>query len=95
VPVLKTSRTQVGADHQVVEATLADGAVLRISPRHPTADGRLFADLRAGDRLGEVEVAATKLVPYDTEATYDILPASSTGFYYASGALLGSTIARR
>jgi hypothetical protein len=33
-----------------------------------------------------------KLVPYDGKATYDILPATSTGFYFAGGALIGSTL---
>jgi hypothetical protein len=95
VPVLKTSRHRVGHDHHVVEVVLANGAVLRISPGHPTADGRLFGDLAPGDHLGEVEVAAVKLVPYDAEFTYDILPGSSTGFYFAGGALIGSTLSPR
>jgi hypothetical protein len=94
VPVNRTSTTRVQR-HHVVEVALANGAVLRISTRHPTADGHSFADLVAGDRLGEVEVVAVKLVPYDAEATYDILPASRTGFYFVGGALVGSTIARR
>jgi hypothetical protein len=92
VPVLRTITTPV-QKHHVVEVTLANGALLRISPRHPTADGRLFADLVPGDRLGEVEVAAARLVPYDANATYDILPASTTGSYFAAGALVGSTLA--
>jgi hypothetical protein len=94
VPVIGTSTAHV-QKHHVVEVALTNGAVLRISPRHPTADGHSFADLVAGDRLGEVGVVAVKLVPYNAEATYDILPASRTGFYFAGGALVGSTIARR
>jgi hypothetical protein len=93
--VLKTNRHRVGRDHHVAAVVLANGAVLRISPRHPTADGRSFGDLRAGDHLGDVEVAAVKLVPYDAEFTYDILPGSSTGFYFAGGALIGSTLGPR
>jgi hypothetical protein len=69
--------------------------VLRISPRHATADGRLFADLVAGDLLGEVVVVSAQLVTYEGEFTYDILPASSTGAYFAGGALIGSTITGR
>jgi hypothetical protein len=95
VPVIRTSRSRARSDHQVVEVTLAGGAVLRVSPRHPTADGRQLGDLVAGDRLGEVEVLRARLVPYQGELTYDILPASSTGFYFAAGALIGSTIGRR
>jgi hypothetical protein len=94
VPVIRTSTTRV-RKHHVIEVALANGAALRISPRHPTADGHLFADLVAGDHLGEVQILAVKLVPYDAEATYDILPASTTGFYFAGGALVGSTLAGR
>jgi hypothetical protein len=92
VPVLNANRHGVGHDHHVVEVVLANGAVLRISPRHPTADGRVFGDLVPGDRLGEVDVVAVKLVAYDSEFTYDILPATGTGFYFAGGALIGSTL---
>jgi hypothetical protein len=92
VPILRIGRTLVQSHHQVVEAALANGAVLRISPRHPTADGRLFGDLVAGDHLGEIEVVRVGLVPYDGEYTYDVLPASKNGYYFAGGALVGSTI---
>jgi hypothetical protein len=37
-------------------------------------------------------VMAARLVPYTHEATYDILPGSSTGAYFAAGALVGSTL---
>jgi hypothetical protein len=95
VPVVKTNRHRVGHDHHVVEVVLANGTMLRISPRHPTADGRVFGDLVPGERLGEVDVVAVTLVPYDREFTHDILPATSTGFYYAGRALIGSTLAPR
>src|SRR6185436_4564208 len=48
VPILRTRATRV-RNHRVMEVVLANGAVLRISPRHPTADGRWFADLAPGD----------------------------------------------
>ena len=60
----------------------------------PTADGRLFGDLVAGDQLDQQRaVAAAELVPYQHERTHDILPDSSTGTYFAAGALIGSTLA--
>jgi hypothetical protein len=92
VPVIRTSATRA-RNHRVVEVVLANGATLRISPRHPTADGRLFADLVAGDQLGEVTILGVRVVPYDFEETFDILPASTTGFYFVGGALVGSTLA--
>jgi Hint domain len=92
VPLLKVGHTSV-SQHRVVSVALQDGRVLQISPGHPTADGRTFADLLAGGQLdAEHSVLSAELVPYAYDATYDILPASSTGTYYAAGALIGSTL---
>ena len=92
VPLLKVGHTSV-AQHHVVRVALADGRVLEISPGHPTADGRTFGELVAGGKLdAEHWVQSAELVPYLYDATYDILPASSTGTYYAAGALIGSTL---
>jgi len=91
-PIVKTNRTLVSG-HSVVRAVLASGAVLEISPLHPTADGRRFASLKAGDSIDGVAVVSSTLVPYAHDATYDILPASDTGAYFAGGALVGSTLA--
>jgi hypothetical protein len=33
-------------------------------------------------------------IPYEHDATYDILPDSTSGAYFASGVLIGSTLAR-
>jgi hypothetical protein len=92
VPVLRTRRMAVSSRHTVVRATLASGAVLEISAPHPTADGRRFEDLRAGDQLGGLGVAKVEVVPYGHAFTYDILPASDSGTYFAEGALVGSTL---
>jgi hypothetical protein len=91
VPVLRTNRAPVH-DHHVVRVTLASGAVLEISPRHPTADGRTFGDLRAGDTLDHLVITSVELVPYGHPFTYDILPASETHAYFAGGALIGTTL---
>ncbi|MBX3126209.1 MAG: hypothetical protein KF718_05810 [Polyangiaceae bacterium] len=92
VPVQRVAR-QAAPDHVVVQVRLASGAVLRSSPEHPTADGRTFGELRAGDGLDGVSVVEVRRVPYAHTHTYDILPASSTGSYYAGGVLIGSTLA--
>jgi hypothetical protein len=91
VPLLQVTRVPA-PDHVVVEVTLEDGRILEISPKHPTADGRTFADLAAGDRLGIVGVSSVRRVRYRFDHTYDLLPASSTGQYFAAGALVGSTL---
>lgn len=92
VPIIRTNRTLV-ANHHVMRVELQNGAVLMISPMHPTADGRMFGDLREGDSLGSMTVRSATLVSYRGNATYDILPAGDTGTYFASGALIGSTLA--
>ncbi len=63
-----------------------------MSPGHPTADGRTFADLRAGGTLDGLRIMRVDLVPYGHARTYDILPGSETGSYFAAGARIGSTL---
>jgi len=91
VSIRRVSRTPV-EHHVVVRATLSNGTVLRISPRHPTADGRFFTDLAKGDALDQLTVVDIAVVPYNEPFTYDILPDSDTGTYVAGGALIGSTL---
>lgn len=94
VPLVRVTQTPV-ADHRVVHVELDTARVLEISPGHPTADGRWFADLRAGDRLDGARVVSAELVPYLYGFTYDVLPDSDTGTYVAGGVLVGSTLAAR
>lgn len=92
VPIKLVHRQPVTGHHRVVELKLAHGATLRISPRHPTADGRLFAELASGDLIDGVRVLVARLVDYDHLFTYDILPDSDSGAYFAGGTLIGSTL---
>ncbi len=94
VPVLRVGRTPVSG-HRVVRVELDSGAELEISAGHPTWDGRTFGDLRESSWLdGEHRVESVARVPYAHDATYDILPDSDTGPYFAAGALIGSTMFR-
>jgi hypothetical protein len=93
VPIARVQRTPV-ARHRVMRIALASGRVLLVSPGHPTADGRSFGGLFAGDQLDGVTIGSAALVPYQFDATYDILPESDTGAYFAGGVLIGSTLAR-
>jgi len=93
VPIARAGSTPV-ANHRVLRVLLQGGAVLEISPGHPMADGRPLSALQAGGQLDEQHsVVSVDLVPYPYARTYDILPSSSTGTYFAAGALLGSTLA--
>lgn len=92
VPILRVASTPV-AHHQVMSVVLDNGAVLQMSPGHPTADGRTFAELTAGSSLdGLHTVRHAEVVPYEHARTYDILPDSDSGAYFAAGALVGSTL---
>ena len=91
VPIVAVHR-RAAHDHHVVRVTLEGGAVLEISAPHPTADGRHFGDLRAGDLLDGKRIVSETIIPYAYAFTVDILPASDSGTYFAAGALIGSTL---
>jgi hypothetical protein len=91
VPIVEVHRTPVN-HHRVVHLELESGAVLDISGLHPTADGRKFSELRSGDTLSGVRILSARVVPYSAAYTYDILPASDSGTYFAGGVLIGSTL---
>ncbi len=80
--------------HHVIEVVLEGDRRLLISAGHPTADGRHFGDLVRGGTLDGVPIVSARRVPYPYSFTYDILPRSSTGTYFAAGALIGSTLSR-
>ena len=92
-PVMQTSRVAVPASHQVVHVVLDDGRELRVSPGHPTTDGRWVGNLRVGQALDGAKVLSVGREPYTGLATYDLLPAGETGFYWANGILIASTLA--
>lgn len=90
--VINTSKTHAPPNHRMVELVLADGRSLLVSPRHPTIDGRVVGDLSPGDLYDGAIVTSANRVAYNDEFTYDILPSGDTGFYFANGILLGSTL---
>jgi hypothetical protein len=86
-------RRQPVQNHQVVQVITSDGRTLDVSAPHPTADGRTFGDLRPGGRLDGHLVESVEVIPYAPPFTYDILPDSDTGTYFAAGMQIGSTLA--
>jgi hypothetical protein len=91
VPIRQTQRIRA-PHHVVVRVTLRGGSKLEVSAGHPTADGRNFGDLRPGDRLHSTSVISADRVAYRYPYTYDILPDSDSGTYFAGGVLIGSTM---
>jgi hypothetical protein len=92
VPIRRIRRVPAH-DHTVARLVMESGVVLEISGVHPTADGRTIGALRAGDEVDGVRVRDARVIPYRFDATYDILPASDSGAYFAGGILIGSTMA--
>ncbi len=90
--ILETVRTPVPSTHQVIHLVLDDGRELFVSPGHPTGDGRTIGNLSLGDSLDGGRVITAKLILYQKDFTYDILPSQGTGLYWANGILMGSTI---
>ncbi|HMY18592.1 MAG TPA: hypothetical protein PKA58_19835 [Polyangium sp.] len=93
VPIRRTQRNPV-TNHFVLHVELESGRVLEISAGHPTADGNSFGDLKRGSLLGGIMVKDIQRIAYAHSSTYDILPDSETGTYFAAGALVGSTISK-
>lgn len=91
-PIIRTMKTAVDRNHQVVHLILKDSRELFASAGHPTADGRILSQLSPGDILDGSRVVSAKLIPYQEDYTYDILPGGETGLYWANGILLKSTL---
>ena len=90
--IVDTATTPVPLNFQVVRIQLEDGRSVTASPRHPTAAGKAIADYQVGDILDGARVVSIGYVTYEGGKTYDILPAGTTGLYWANGILLGSTL---
>ncbi len=90
-PILKTSKVPV-SKHKVIHLVLTDGRSLDVSAPHPTANGKLVGDLKAGDWYDGSIVKSATLISYTGSATYDLLPAGDTGYYFANGIVMGSTL---
>jgi hypothetical protein len=94
--VLNASHTTV-FEHFVLRVVLDNGRVLEVSPGHPTGDNlNTFADLYAGGPFDDMHrVVSLERVKFTHGATYDILPDSDTGSYFAAGAQVGSSLFSR
>ena len=92
-PIVAVGSTPVPVSHEVVRIRLGDGRELVASPRHPTVNGRFVGDLVLGDILDGSPVVSVEREPYRGAATYDIMPAGATGWYWANGILVASTLA--
>lgn len=90
--ILKIGKTPVPLTHKMVHLVLDNDRELFASQGHPTADGRIFGNVRSGDIIDNSYVKSVEIVPYGEGYTYDLLPSGDTGFYWANKILVGSTL---
>jgi hypothetical protein len=76
----------------MIHLMLKDGRQLWASPGHPTSDGRTVIQLEKDAIYDGGAVELKESVAYGASETYDLLPAGETGFYWANGILLASTL---
>jgi len=91
--ILDTVVRWVPLQHEMMHVLLDDGRQLYVAGGHPLADGRAVGSLAKGDLVDGAQIIEAKLVRYQDDATYDILPSGETGTYWANSILLGSTLA--
>lgn len=91
-PLVKVSRTKTPSDHHVYHLILSDYRELSVSSMHPLENGKPVDTLRIGDVYDGASVVSVNYELYGGQYTYDLLPDSSTGLYWANGILMGSTL---
>lgn len=91
--ITAAASVQSPTSFQIIRIALNDGRSVSASPGHPTTDRRTIGELKVGDYLDGGIVAAVTAVPYNGY-TFDILPDGGSGFYWANGILLKSTLAQ-
>jgi hypothetical protein len=92
MPILDVNSVRVPAGHLMTHLSFSDGRELWVSPGHPTADGHLVNQLVSGSAYDGAVIQSTRLGRYTGERTFDLLVAGDTGFYWANGILLASTL---
>jgi hypothetical protein len=94
VPVLQVSRTSVPKSFAMVRVQLEDGRIITASVGHPSSVGIDLGNYVVGDLLDGSKITKIETVSYNVGFTYDVLPSGDTGFYWANGILLKSTLMR-
>lgn len=94
VPIKRIHRV-AAVNHHVLRVEFASGAKFEMSAMHPTANGKPLSAFGVGDELMGERIVRVTRIPFQHSHTYDILPDSDTGTYFADGVLVGSTLLDR
>lgn len=92
VPVVKTSKVFVSKTHKIIYIALEDGRKLLVSPTHPLIGTKKICQLAIGAKYDGSIISDFEILDYEDKYTYDLLPESATGYYWANGILIGSTL---
>ncbi|MGH7806668.1 MAG: Hint domain-containing protein, partial [Thermodesulfobacteriota bacterium] len=91
-PVELVMKLSVAEGYDLRRLVLRDGRELIVSGTHPTAEYDRIANFCPGDMLDGSMIVSIEKVRHSGSFVYDLLPAGETGFYWANGVLLGSTL---
>jgi hypothetical protein len=94
VPILRVGSMPAPQGHTVVRLRLDDGREVAASAPHPLSDGRPIGEVGVGDVVNGATVVSRATLPYRGGRTFDLLPASATGSYWAGDIPLDSTLRR-
>ncbi|GEM_PF-6874759 len=95
MPIKITNKVEVIGKHNMVLIELKDGRKIQVTPGHPSVvDNKNLSDFVLGDKLDGSSIVKISEIAYAENFTYDILPEGETGFYWADGILIGSTLMR-
>lgn len=91
VPIKFISHIHTNPYHEVTHLKLSDGRCLYASKRHPTVNG-CISELEYSGYYDGAKIESIQTIPYFNKTTYDLLPDSDTGFYWANNILIGSSL---
>jgi hypothetical protein len=92
VEIEAVGMTPVAQPHQMLRLTLADGRTLLASPGHPLPNGSSLSTLQAGAEFAGSRILDAETVGYRARFTFDLRAGGETGWYWAEGILLASSL---
>ena len=95
LPIKIVNKVEVLGNHTMVLLELKDGRKIQVTPGHPSVvDNKNLGEFVLGDKLDGSAIIKITDIAYTEKFTFDILPEGETGFYWADGILIGSTLTR-
>lgn len=93
MPVKIVNKVEILGTHSMVLLELKDGRKLQVTPGHPSSiANKNLGEFMVGEKLDGSEIVKITDIAYFEKYTFDILPEGGTGFYWANGILIGSTL---